>query len=211
MGIRDEMRSGYGDDFFHPSSDREPYHNWHELCVCGHLDRYHSPSVGGTYRLTETRTQVIRGEDVTVTTAFLGCVGAMPGRGFEAETLTVDHEARTMVTRINPTCPCESFTPVARLDRPNRFFNQRLPRDRNDHARHPMAVGVRAFLTHLSKRKAAVTDPDWVDLEFDRRFVWIPKKRRCGLSKCAETADVWPVFVDGERSELRCGPHRSRP
>lgn len=74
-----------------------------------------------------------------------------------------------------------------------------------------MAVGVRAFLTHLSKRKAAVTDPDWVDLEFDRRFVWIPKKRRCGLSKCAETADVWPVFVDGERSELRCGPHRSRP
>ena len=210
MGIRDELKRSFGEDFFHPETDREQYKNWHELCVCGHLDRYHSPSVGGTYRLKEPHTQrVDDGDPVPVTSAFFGCNGSMPGREFESETTTVDREARAIVVRINPTCPCETFTPVVRVDRPNRYFNQRLPRDRTDHARHPLVVGVRAFMTHLSRRKAALKDPAWVEREFDRRFTWLDGKRICGLAKCTSTDDVWPVFVvDGERSELRCGAHR---
>lgn len=209
MGIRDELESSFGPGFFHPRPERTVYHNWHELCVCGHLDRYHSSSVGGSYRLAEPRIQRFRGEEVTITTVFFGCKGAMPGRDVETETMSVDREARTMVNRINPTCPCDDFRPVATVDRPNRFFNQRLPRDRADHARHPMTVGMRAFLTHLTRRKAAQTDPAWADAEFDRRFTWLTDARVCSISRCKATDDVWPVFVSADdRSELRCPKHR---
>ena len=91
------------------------------------------------------------------------------------------------------------------------MFNQRMPTDRTDDDRHPFVVGLRALTTFLSRRKAALADPSWTKREFDRRFTWLDGKRVCGISRCKETADVWPVFVDGERSELRCGPHRSRP
>jgi hypothetical protein len=205
---RDEIIALHGEDFFHPSTEQEPFHNWTEICVCGHISKYHSPSTGGSYRLSEEHTQVIRGEPVRFITEFDGCRGALPGRGFETETVTLDAEARTQVTRINVTCPCTKFRPVVRIDRPNRYWNQRLPRDREEVARHPMLVGVRAYMTHLAKRKAALSDPSWADREFDRRFIWIDGARVCGLSQCTTTDGVWPVFVDGEISELRCVAHR---
>jgi len=204
----DELQARLGT--FEPTV-RQPKEVWKELCVCGHLDRYHSESVGGQYRLPATRQSVMGGVEWTVGMAFFGCVGALPGRGFEAETATVDREKLTNIRVVNPTCPCDDFRAVARVDRGNRMFNQRMPTDRTDDDRHPFVVGLRALTTFLSRRKAALADPSWTKREFDRRFTWLDGKRVCGISRCKETADVWPVFVDGERSELRCGPHRSRP
>ena len=209
MGISDELKRNFGQDFFTPTSERTEYHNWHEVCVCGHIDRYHAETVGGTYELPPVLTRSMGGEEVTQTTVFAGCNGAMPGRGFESQTYTPDREKHTLLITIVPTCPCEKFRAVARIDRPNRYFNQRLPRDRSERSRHPFVVGIRAFSTHLSKRKAALADPDWATAEFDRRFTWLPDARVCSLSKCNATADVWPVFVDADdRSELRCPQHR---
>jgi hypothetical protein len=209
MGIRDEMERAFGDDFFNPTARQESHHNWQELCSCGHLGRYHAETIGGIYRIPPVRTQTVGGETVSVTTEFTGCVGALPVRGFETETMTVDREAHTIVNRINVTCPCSRFTPVARIDRPNRYFNQRMPRDREDASRHPMVVGVRAFMTHLSKRRAGLADPTWPDREFDRRFQWLDGARVCAISKCQEGADVWPVFATADGfSELRCPAHR---
>jgi hypothetical protein len=211
VGTIDEIKASYGEDFFERKAPL-PHQNWCQLCICGHLDRYHSPSVGGAYQLTEHRTQTIRGQEVAITVAFFGCVGALKARNFEELTYSeIDREHNTMVERINVTCPCEEFRPVVTVDRPNRYFNQRMPNDRVDPARHPFMVGIRAFMTHLSKRKQAVANPDWYAEEFDRRFVWIEGKRVCGMSRCTETDDVFPIFVtdtgDG-RSELRCAKHR---
>jgi hypothetical protein len=211
MGILDDVRASFGDDFFDRSQEREPTHRWNELCVCGHIDRYHSPSIGGTYRIPEPFLKKVRGEDVTVTTAFYGCVGALKIRGFEELTSTdVDREARTMVNRVNPTCPCIDFRPVAKVDRPNRYFNQRMPKDPSDPMRHPFLVGIRAFRTFLSGRVQAKKDDRWAEREFDRRFVWLEGKQVCSMSRCKETGDgVYPGFVNDDRlSELRCGPHR---
>jgi hypothetical protein len=130
-------------------------------------------------------------------------------RKFERETPTdADREARTGVLRVNPTCPCVTFQPVARVDRPNRYFCQRMPLDRSDPMRHPFIIGMKAFATHLSRRKDAAADPAWADAEFDRRFTWLDGVRVCGLAKCTTTDGVWPVFVGGDRSELRCAAHR---
>jgi hypothetical protein len=209
MGIRDEMERAFGDSFFQPTASQLSRHNWHEVCVCGHLGRYHSESTGGLYQLPAPRTQTAGGEEVTVTAEFTGCAGALPVRGFETETMTIDREAHTIVNKVNATCPCDSFRPVAKVDRPNRYWNQRMPPDREDAARHPMVVGVRAFMTHLSRRRAALSDPSWAEREFDRRFLWLDGARVCAISKCSETVDVWPVFVtDALLSELRCPAHR---
>lgn len=218
MGTIDELRASFGPDFFSPENDREQHHNWLALCVCGHTARYHSPSTGdgASYRVSETSTTLSPrdGAEWTNLTVFDGCVGALKPRGFEEITNDRDEDTHTVTARIHPTCPCTEFRPVAQVDRPNRFFNQRMPRadNRPDPARHPFQVGCRALRTHLSKRKAAQKDPAWADREFDRRFGWLPDARVCGISRCTETDDVWPVFVDtdraSDRSELRCAKHR---
>lgn len=210
MGFRDDLLASFGEDFFTPTTaDRSIQHNWHELCVCGHLDRYHSTSIGGIFRTIDPTVRLMHGEEWTVSTALDGCVGALKPRGFEESTTTADQDKRTVVTVIHPTCPCGEFRAVARVDRPNRYFNQRMPRDRDDRARHPFAVGLRALSTHLGKRTPARKDPSWAAAEFDRRLQWLDGARVCGLSRCGVTEDVWPVFVDGaDRSELRCPKHR---
>jgi hypothetical protein len=210
MGLLDDIKAAYGEDFFEPR-DRQPTHSWHGLCVCGHLDRYHSESVGGLYELPEPRLQKIGGQDVTVTTLFHGCVGALRPRGFVEVDITADREAKTMVHKINVTCPCEEYRGVASVDRPNRFFNQRMPTDRSDPLRHPFMVGIRAFSTHLGKRKAAQEDPDWATAELERRLTWNTRSipRQCEISSCHKSDDVFPVFVnDDGASELRCPNHR---
>lgn len=208
MSSLDEFRDAFGEDFLNPR-DRQPTHVWNELCVCGHLDRYHSPSVGGTYQIPEPRTQSVRGQEVTISTVFHGCVGAVKARNFVEKTATADREAMTVVEKLNPTCPCEELRAVAKVDRPNRFFNQRLPADRSNLGRHPFQTGVRAFSTHLGKRKAAQSDPAWAEAEFSRRFVWDEERRVCAISSCTSTAAVFPVFVNGDDlSELRCPNHR---
>ena len=51
MGIVDELQASFGD--VRPTV-RKPKEHWEELCVCGHLDRYHSESIGGQYQLPQT-------------------------------------------------------------------------------------------------------------------------------------------------------------
>jgi hypothetical protein len=208
MGISDELRDSFGQDFFNRSRPRTEQHNWAPVCVCGHLARYHGPAVGGEYQVPAPEPRSIGGQQIIVQTVLDGCLGAMPGRGFEVATETIDHEAMTRTTLLNPTCPCTEFREIANVDRPNRYFNQRLPVDRDDRERHPFLVGLRAFSTHLSKRRAALSNPAWAEQELERRFAWIEGKRVCGLSRCRETDDVWPVLIDGELSELRCAAHR---
>jgi len=211
MGISDELKDSFGQDFFNRKHTPAGYHNWTTICVCGHISRYHAPEAGGEYRLKEPYPAATRLGAVTVTTVMrAGCLGAMPGRGFQVETVErVDRETLTQTNRINPTCPCTEMREVAKVDRPNRYFNQRIPVDRDDPERHPMLVGLRAFTTHLSRRRAALSDPSWADRELERRFEWIEGKRVCAISRCTEDTAVWPVFInsDGD-SELRCAQHR---
>ena len=205
MGTLDQFRTAFGDDFFSPRA-REAVSSVHEVCVCGHLDRYHSPDIGGAYRVPEPEVQ----KSGTTTTVFHGCVGAMKARNFEPFTLATNREERTVLKTIHATCPCEELRAVASVDRPNRFFNQRMPTDRSDSSRHPFQIGVRAFTTHLGKRKAVLKDPTWADREFEKRFTWLTETRVCSISTCRRAGeDVFPAFVNGDGlSELRCSSHR---
>lgn len=207
MSLLQDFQRNFG---VHSQTAAEARHNWAKLCVCGHLDRYHSPTVGGLYVLPAPFVKSNRaGVDYTLSTLFHGCVGALKRRNADHATVTTDTDAHTVTTTIHATCPCEEFRPVARVDRPNRYFNQQLPIDREDPARHPFNTGVRAFTTHLSRRKAATADPEWAAAELERRFTWLDGARECSLSHCLELADVWPVFVNGDGlSELRCPAHR---
>ena len=163
MGISDEVKNSFGQDFFTRKRERAGYHNWFKICTCGHLDRYHGESIGGAYRVPPPFPRSIGGLEVTVSAALDGCVGAMPDRGFQTETKMMDREARTQTTVVHPTCPCVEFHAIADIDRPNRYWNQRLPIDRKDHGRHPFLTGLRAFSTHLSKRRAALSNPAWAE------------------------------------------------
>jgi hypothetical protein len=210
VGTLDEFKEAFGPTALDRPPDRQPDHVWGEVCVCGHLSRYHPPVTGGSFPLPEPQEKSIGGRPVVITTVLAGCVGALRPRGFVERTATeINREAGSMTEQINVTCPCTSFRPVAQVDRPNRFFNQRIPKDLDDPLRHPFSVGIRAFRTHLGKRRAALSDPSWADREFERRFLWLDGKRVCGLSKCTTTDGVWPQFVrpDG-LSELRCAAHR---
>jgi len=212
VGTLDDLQADFGDRAFEPVGGPRPKHRWYELCTCGHLGKHHSPTVGGSYRIKEPYPKHMGGgKTATITTVFDGCVGAARTPRTDAiVTESIDREAGTMVERIITTCPCVKFQPIVSVDRPNQFFCQRIPRggDREDPLRHPFVIGIRAFRTYLSKRKDAIADPDWVTAEFDRRFTWLDGARRCGLSKCTTTDGVWPVYVDGDRSELRCAQHR---
>jgi hypothetical protein len=208
VGTLDEITASFGPEFFRPASERVTKHNWLELCVCGHTERHHSPSIGGSFLVPENSSKIVGGEMATVAVAFHGCNGALPVRGFERETSVFNKEARVLTMTLMATCPCKSFRPVAKVDRPNRYWNQRMPTTR-DRERHPFMVGCRAFATFLSRRRRALSDPAWAAAEFDRRFVWLDGKRHCSISKCRSTDDVWPVFVNNDLlSELRCPAHR---
>jgi hypothetical protein len=217
MGILDEIEASFGPDALKPSNARTTYDRWHELCVCGHIDRYHGPSVGGSYPLKTGTSPDPRdgaeGARVPRTQVLDGCLGAVQ-KGWISDRAAWDDETQTVIERLPPTCPCTQLRPIVRVNRPNRYFNQRMPADRSDPSRHPFIVGVRAFTTHLSKRKDANPEkggtPEWATAEFLRRFIWIDGARTCSISRCT-TADesVWPCFVNGEAlSELRCGSHR---
>jgi hypothetical protein len=210
MGTLDELRATLGDDFFtRPArTSAEARVNWQSICCCGHLGRYHSETVGGSYVLPAPGTRVNQGVTYTQVVLLHGCRGALATRGFETDTSATNHETAVITLTVNPTCPCTEFRPVAKVDRPNRYFNQRMPLDLTDITRHPFQVGVKAFAKHLSKRRAALADPSWATAEFDRRFTWLPGARVCGISKCTKTDGVLPMFVHLDRSELRCAEHR---
>jgi hypothetical protein len=211
VGVLDEFRSSFGDDALDPSTrgGHRPL-VWYELCACGHLDRYHAPSIGGTFEQEPSTERTFPdGRRMVSLHIAEGCRGAMVNRGQVTVRNDVD-ETPDLITRTETflsTCPCQKFRPVAKVDKPNRFFNQRIPIDRSDPLRHPFQVGIRAFSTHLSKRRAALSDPTWAEREFDRRFEWTA--RRCAISKCKATDDVWAVYLNPEGlSELRCPAHR---
>lgn len=204
MGTLDEIREQFGEAALQPRppGQRGPQ-AWYELCVCGHLGKFHSPDIGGSF-VIPAPTSTPRG---ATRHDFTGCRGAISGPGAETESLSIDHdrEPPLMVTTLLRTCPCSQLRPVVRLDRPGRFFNQRVA-DRKDPTRHPFMVGIRAFRTHLSKRRMALSDPTWADAEFERRFVWTA--RVCDIGECKVTEAVFPVFINDDTTELRCPKHR---
>jgi hypothetical protein len=194
VGASEELDALLKDREFVPYS--ETRRRWVELCVCGHVAMAHSPSIGGSYALPEaTETGVHR---------FHGCRGELRRGQEPAETFSRedDRAVHTLVA----TCVCEQFRPVARVDRPGRYFNQRRPTDRDDLARHPFLSGMRAFRTRISRFKTIAGDPKKTAREFDKRFEWLD--RSC--ASCGATgSEVWPVFVDPvDHSELRCPAHR---
>lgn len=211
MGVLDGLRAGYGDQLQpRPAAERDRS-NWVEVCVCGHTTLGHSTAIGGRWLLPDPEPIPVKGTTETGMRIHVadGCTGAMPTRGVELETSTINREARTWTVTHTPTCPCSQMRPVALIDRPNRYWNQRVLADR-----HPFSTGTRATLTHLSKRKAADPDrggdPAWAEAEFERRFRWIEKAQRCSISGCKATGDdVLPAYVNGDRdSAMRCSRHR---
>jgi hypothetical protein len=204
MGLSDELTDLVGDGVVPYIQERR---RWLGLCVCGHISTQHSQSVGGEYipaPLTDTTPPTIE--------RFDGCRGALAGGRKPTEEYV--REGDVIVKLTLATCPCERFRPIAKVDRPGRFFNQAIPRDREDYIRHPFLTGIRAYRTRISKFKAIDGDPVKTAAELDRRFEWLPGARICSISRCKATDDVWPVFVsegsDGTRShsELRCLAHR---
>jgi hypothetical protein len=202
-----------GPDLGHAeSTQRADRSRWVEVCVCGHLKTAHGPGNGGDYPYPEVEESTARGKPTRRITRLDGCCGAMRPRWLDQwsdDPATVD--GVLVVTRtITVTCPCTTFRPVLRADRPFRFFNQRRPTgaDRADPARHPLVVGLRAYRRRLGKLKRAQVSEvgeAWANEEFDRRVQWTA--RVC--SECKTTDDVWPVFVNADdRSELRCPAHR---
>ena len=126
---------------------------WYKLCVCGHLDRYHSPTIGGTFEVVPTEEKTFPdGRRMVYHHVVEGCRGAMVNRG-QSTVRDEREETEELITRTETfvaTCPCDDFRPVAKVDQPNRSFNQRMPDRPRRRARHPFQVGIRAFSTHLS-------------------------------------------------------------
>ena len=185
------------------ASERPEIHNWREICCCGHLVHYHCVSTGGTAPERPS------GLPAAIPYVFHGCIGELPPKGTIRR--AIDPPGRRPGADLArwPTCPCTEHRPVARVDRPSRFFNQKRPANREDFTRHPFLTGMRAYRTRIGRIKAIDGDIAKRDAEFDRRFEWLDGKRMCARGKCTETADVWPVFVDADdRSELRCPQHR---
>src|SRR4051812_18767778 len=186
MGTIDELLASFGPDALaRPETARSMPHAWHGLCVCGHLDRYHSPSIGGTFRLATSIDRVMpNGGRMIYEQLFHGCRGAMVNRNVPLNKDDVQRTGDTMVRKetLLATCPCVKFREVAQVDRPNRYFNQRMPVIRTNPVAHPFMVGIRAFMTFLSRRRAALSDPSWATAEFDRRFQWT--RRTCEISRC---------------------------
>ncbi len=211
MGILGEFERSFGPDALKPTTGVGTVQtNWQSLCVCGHLQKHHSPDVGGLFAMQPDESRTMPdGREFSFHQVFTGCRGAMVNRGVETmhdETAETE-ETVTRVETFDATCPCPEFREVAKVDRPNRYFNQRIPVRFDDPLRHPMSVGVRALATFLSRRRRALSDPAWASAEFDRRFEWT--HRVCALSQCEATDDVWAVFIndDGD-SEMRCAQHR---
>jgi hypothetical protein len=175
--------------------------------VCGHISRHHGVGNGGTYEPPTVEPPKLGGVTWTWVTVLDGCAGAVKSKGADQWVDSADRERAVMTRTMVRTCPCRDFRPVVNIDRPGRYFCQRVT-NLKDPTRHPMMLGIKAYGTHLSKRRAALTDPTWPAAEFDRRFVWIDGARVCSIANCKTTDDVWPVFVHDDRSELRCSTHR---
>lgn len=176
--------------------------NWQELCTCGHLRRYHAQSVGGT------APEHPEGVPSAVPYVFHGCIGELPPKGTVRRAIEPQKDGPPLMREV-PTCPCTAHRPVALVDRPSRYFNQKRPIDRSDLGRHPFLLGMRAYRTRLLKVKAVDGDTDKRDAEFDRRFTWMDGARICSIVNCKATEDVWPCFInDDDVSELRCPKHR---
>jgi hypothetical protein len=212
MGILDDFKNSFGEDSLTPTTGVSGgAQNWRSVCVCGHLDRYHSTTVGGVFELEQAADITVGGRPLRSVKEFYGCRGAMVSKG-QATVVTVrdmDATPPTVTETYLATCPCEEFHAIAKVDRPNRYWNQRIPSNLTDPVRHPFAIGIRAFSTFLAGRKQTVDDPDWATAEFDRRFEWT--SRRCAISSCKATDDVWPVYISTAEpliSELRCPAHR---
>lgn len=186
MGLKDQIAQLIAEGGGHPDGDRGT--RWARICVCGHAEEYHGPAIGGTYG----------GKEWGHTSK--GCMGAVPGRDHPRPGLTDDKLLDNV-----PTCPCPEFRPVAMIDRPGRYFRQRVwTRDRV----HPMIRGLKAQHTRLANSKAY---GDCADEEAERRLRWLDGARKCRV--CDWTGDdVWPSYVnEGRLSQMRCEEHRRLP
>jgi hypothetical protein len=154
---------------------------WVAICVCGHPRWAHPASQGGERDFAALNILVE------------GCVGPSPGRGRKPRMQPLDESTGTMLQLA--TCPCREWRPVLELDRP------RSPIFWPTVGETPgLIVTLRAFRTSQQRHGAG-------DSEAEARLRWLPDARVCG--RCGTNgSDVWPCYVDDERTtEMRCSEH----
>lgn len=165
-------------------SRRRTEPRWVQVCVCGHLQRAHSPDHGGTYPHTQQGQLIVE-----------GCVGPSHGRRTKME--MVDSAAGT--ARLLATCPCREWRPVCEFDRARAAYFWTVMGEV-----HPLVMALRAFRTGQAKQ----VGEEQADEAVAARFRWIEGARRCAVCG-ADGSDVWPRYVTDVRdSELRCEEHR---
>src|SRR4051812_49291717 len=79
MGTLDELKDTLGESFFtQPArTGAESRVSWQPICCCGHLQKYHSATVGGTYVLPDPGAAILHGETYARVIVFNGCRGAI--------------------------------------------------------------------------------------------------------------------------------------
>lgn len=198
---------------------------WRRICVCGHLEKYHSEAIGG--EIPADRTVEVNHPIKPYTKHFvsIGCAGPPQSKGADRRTTTANEDRTVHTETLHPTCPCLKFQPVAEALSPRFRFNQKLPlvigsrvRDYSWN-RHPLAMGFRATVTSCSNLKVvkAKQSEDWPERKIDElvmqlvneRFRWLDGAQECWTPGCKRTGnEVRPVFVENDQSEMRCSDHR---
>jgi hypothetical protein len=151
-------------------------HRWVPLCVCGHTSEYHS------------------GEG-----QHMDCRGAMPNRG-DRDRVKYDPKLGLVYP---PTCPCRQMRAAAEVDRPGRYFRQKVW-TRDDV--HPMVRGMKAMRTRIGSLKTTKDpDPD-PDAAFAQRIRRL-EGWRCAI--CGDETDAIAMYVSSNRqSQMRCPRHQ---
>jgi hypothetical protein len=188
MGIIEELDAHILATGIDLSSAADRQSRWIEICVCGHERTMHGPGNGGEYGGVDW------GKTVD------GCAGPPPERGRPLRRIQADGMAH-----VDPTCPCMMHRPVAEVDRPARYFRQKVwTRDRV----HPLVRGMRAMTTRLDRSKRYLGQGAE---EAARRFRWLDDARECRV--CGKRdGTVWPCYVNDQRlSQMRCSNHYELP
>lgn len=160
---------------------------WQPICVCGHIEGYHAPEIGGSFL-----------DKVNGAFKVEGCRGAIPNRGVEPKRIALGDYLYTA------TCPCQKMRPVADVDRSGRTFRQKVY---TQDFVHPFMRGMKALHTWVHGMKG-IKDPD---AEFERRLVMREAAQVCAV--CGfKGATVLPAFSTKQRdSEMRCKDHYEHP
>lgn len=196
--------------------------HWTPICLCGHPASLHAEEAGGERPFDEYNAPNL------VVPCCTGPLFRRPERRnpafvkvevIEGERVAADVDGNRVPTSVYATkCFCESFTPVAEVDRPGVAF--RRVGAMGDHA---LTAGIRAMAATIRNR--GIQDPDLPPVPKKRitpsneqlekiveaRFRWLldGDQRRC--ASCGVTAIenplISPVYARiplGKTSEFRC-------